>query len=158
MAEVRSLILTKRVVMRLLLVCAFLSFICCTPPKKLPSSLTLEQRYAEDKLYYQKTEAKIKYGTIQFNGGNGFSKDSAIVIGGLKNYREANTSATIYINNKYGQQNIDWKEITRNISIKNHKMIELIIFQDINANSNVLMYFDFSSAIPDTSQSPTVPR
>lgn len=125
--------------LRLLLICVILSFIHCTVPQKTPPAVIPATGQ-------QTIEEKIESGTIQFNGGNGLTKDSAIVIVGPVNDKEAISAEYIYISKKYGERYIDWKLQGQALLVDQGKSYDLMQIKDFKNNSKVSLYFDITAS------------
>ena len=130
---------------KLMVSCGLILAFSCTFPEKHGSSLTPEQQQEETRLQYQITGDKIEKGEIRFEGGDGLSIESAIIINGAKNEGEGITAEYVYIGKKHGERDIDWKPFMQSFLGKNGNHYDKIQIEDIKNNIKISYYFDITA-------------
>jgi hypothetical protein len=88
---------------------------------------------------------KISNHDITFSGGDGLSFETAIIIKGIQNNQEGINAEYIYISNKHGKVNINWKPIMQALIDDTYKYCDNIQIEDINNNTKISYYFDITA-------------
>ena len=63
---------------------------------------------------------------ISFKGGDGSSKKESIVILGAKNETEGVNAEYVWLEQKYGEENVEWEMINQGLIDEENKQIDLL--------------------------------
>ncbi len=81
---------------------------------------------------------------IAYEGGEGFSFETAIVIKNAKTTKDGIAAEYAYIEKKHGQKFEEWNPIGQSLNVQNGKRYDVIAIQIISENTTVKYYFDIT--------------
>jgi hypothetical protein len=122
-----------------------LSSFSCGLPMRYNSSLTAEHRAEDINKKYDIISGLIEEGRIQYVGGNGLSLKTAIIIQGVHNEDDGIAAEYVYLMQKHGIRNTDWKLIMQSTPTENGKVFDALQIEDIKNNNKIEYYFDITN-------------
>ena len=72
---------------------------------------------------------------IQYKGGDGSTKEKAVIILGAKNEMVGVDAEYVWLEEKYGQENIEWEMIDRTLLDEGDKQFDLLKIKFSNGNT-----------------------
>ncbi len=81
---------------------------------------------------------------IRFEGGDGSSLVRAVTIKNAKNGYQGIQAQSLYIENRYGIRNLDWRMKSQELKQERNKTFDKITIERIAAQKEAVIYFDIS--------------
>ncbi|MBE15460.1 MAG: hypothetical protein ABNH00_13605 [Dokdonia sp.] len=81
---------------------------------------------------------------ISFEGGDGSSLVRAVIIKNAKNGYQGIQAQSLYIENRYGIRNLDWRMKSQELKQERNKTFDKITIERIAAQKEAVIYFDIS--------------